>query len=271
MHEVSMPSAQKAESRPRRLTLDGIELDPLTLEDTVGHILAESSRGRGGWVITANLDHLCRAKRDAAYRTMLAEADLVVADGMPLIWASRLRGKPLPERVAGSSMVEPLVKRMADSGRSVFLLGGNPGVAEEAGAFLIDKYQKLNVCGTLCPPMGFESDPDEMDRIRQALVDAHPDVVLVALGSPKQERLIREVRGLLPSAWWLGVGISLSFLAGEVSRAPSWMQKLGLEWCHRLWQEPGRLAKRYLVYGLPFAMRLLVGSAWIGLVGRGRG
>ena len=260
---ISVP-AGSPQRRPLadRVEVGGIDLDRLTLHQTVELVMARLAQGKGGWVITANLDHVYRARKDVEYRSMLSEADLVVADGMPLIWAGQLQGTPLPERVAGSSLVEPLVAQAAARGRSVFLLGGNPGVADQAAALLTARYPDLKVAGTLCPPMGFEADPAEMHRIRSALEQTRPDVVLVALGSPKQERLIRQVRGLLPGSWWLGVGISLSFLTGEVSRAPFWMQRLGLEWCHRLWQEPGRLAKRYLVYGLPFAVRLLVASVW---------
>lgn len=263
------PTAAPDGSGSPRVRLVGVEFDPLTLDATVSHITSQLAHRRGGWVITANLDHLQRARRDADYRDMLGEADLVVADGMPLIWAARLRGTPLPERVAGSSMVDPLAGAAARAGRSVFLLGANPGVADKAAELLKARYPDLEIAGTLCPPMGFETDRVEMDKIASALAENRPDIVLVALGSPKQERLIRDIRGLLPASWWLGVGISLSFLTGEVSRAPSWMQRLGLEWAHRLWQEPGRLAKRYLVYGLPFAVRLMVGAFGYRLIRRG--
>lgn len=256
----AMPTGACKVDPAGRVRIDAVCFDPLTLAGTVEHLMAELGQGRGGWVITANLDHLVRARRDPDYRAMLAEADLVVADGMPLIWASRLQGTPLPERVAGSSMVEPLSERAAHLGYSIFLLGGNPGIAEQAGGILQKNYPGLRLAGTYCPPMGFEEDPAQMRAIEGFLRESRPDIVLVALGSPKQELLIRRLRADFSGTWWLGIGISLSFLAGEVVRAPSWMQRLGLEWAHRLWQEPRRLAKRYLVYGLPFAVRLMVVS-----------
>ena len=245
-----------AESPPH-VELRGVKFDALTEDQAVGRVLDALDRGRGGWIITANLDHLRRAERDGEYRQMLDEADMVVADGMPLIWASRLQGTPLPQRVAGSSMVSTLAHGMAPQGRRLFLLGGAPGTAEQARDTLLRRYPGLNVVGTHCPPMGFEDDPDQMQTIEEALREARPDVVYVALGSPKQERLIRQMRPLLPQAWWMGVGISLSFLCGDVKRAPRWVQRCGLEWVHRLAQEPRRLARRYLVEGLPFAARLL--------------
>src|SRR6185503_14088249 len=103
---------------------------------------------------------------------------------------------------------------------------------------------------------GFESDPKEMERLAAALSEAAPDIVFVGLGSPKQEKLIGRLRSTLPGAWWLGVGISFSYLTGDVRRAPVWMRRCGLEWFHRLTSEPGRLARRYLVEGIPFGLRL---------------
>lgn len=215
---------------------------------------------RGGWVITSNLDHLRRAGRDPDFATMLTEADLVVADGAPLVWASVIQGTPLPERVAGSSMVWTVAAAAAARGKSLFLLGGDEGTAEAAGHILQQKYPGLRLAGTYCPPRGFENNPDEMRAMAAAMRTSAADVVYVALGSPKQEQLIRRIRDELPGAWWMGVGISLSFICGRVKRAPVWVQKLGLEWLHRMVQEPRRLARRYLIDGIPFALFLLISS-----------
>lgn len=244
----------------KRITLRGVGIDVLTERGCVGHLMRELAHGRGGWVITPNLDHLRRAEEDAEFRRMLAEADVVVADGMPLIWASRLQGTALPERVAGSSLVWSLAEAASQAGHSLYLLGGDPGVAEQAAEVLVNRYPDLQIAGFDCPEIGFDKDPGRLAEVMKKVLEAGPDIVYVGLGSPKQERLIRQARVGLPHVWWLGVGISLSFIAGDVRRAPGWIQKLGLEWVHRLCQEPGRLAKRYLLHGLPFAARLL-GSA----------
>lgn len=243
-----------------RVELLGVRFDRVTMRQAVDHMLAEHRAGRGGWVVTPNLEILRRASKDADWCETINQAELVVADGMPIIWASRLRGSALPERVAGSSMIVPLAQGAGERGARLFLLGGNPGVADEAASLLKERCPGLVIAGTECPPMGFESDASYMDSLRKKVVNACPDYVYVALGSPKQELLIRELRPSLPWAWWLGIGISLSFLTGEVRRAPLWMQRVGLEWLHRLVQEPRRLAKRYLIDGVPFALILLLGG-----------
>jgi N-acetylglucosaminyldiphosphoundecaprenol N-acetyl-beta-D-mannosaminyltransferase len=243
------------------VSLLGHRFHALTEAQTLTTIIDALSRGEGGWVVTANLDHLRRLRSDPDYAALCRQSSLVVADGMPLIWAAALQGTPLPERVAGSSMIDTLSAKAGEAGRSIFLLGGAPGTAETAARILQQRYAGLHVAGMHCPPPGFEQDPSEWQAITDKLQQARPDIVFVALGSPKQERLIERMRPMLPETWWLGVGVSFSFVAGHVHRAPPWMQRLGLEWVHRLAQEPRRLARRYLVEGVPFAVELLVRSA----------
>lgn len=256
-------------ARNRRIDLLGAPIDALSEQEVVVHVFDRLNTGDGGWVITSNLDHLRRSRIDAEFRAMLNCADLVVADGMPLVWAARVAGAPLPERVAGSSLVSTLAQAAAEQDRSIFLLGGDPGAAQGAADHLRGAYPKLRIAGAHCPPVGFEKDSQQMQAILAALKNTQPDLIYVALGSPKQEHLIQRIRHELPQAWWLGVGISLSFLSGQVRRAPRWMQRLGLEWLHRLVQEPGRLVKRYLFQGLPFAM-VLFGSCLLQRLGAKR-
>jgi N-acetylglucosaminyldiphosphoundecaprenol N-acetyl-beta-D-mannosaminyltransferase len=249
----------------RRIRLHGLQIDALTEAGTIAAILGALDERRGGCVVTPNLDHVRQFAQRPELRPIFERADLVVADGMPLVWASRLQGTPLPERVAGSDLVWSLTAEAALHGRSVFLLGGAPGASEAAEARLRALYPGARIGGRLSPPLGFERDPAEMERIRRALVEAQPDIVYVALGFPKQERLIAYLRPDFPHAWFLGVGFSLSFIAGEAARAPAWMIRLGLEWTHRMAQEPRRLAKRYLVHDLPFALRLFGRAAAVRL------
>jgi N-acetylglucosaminyldiphosphoundecaprenol N-acetyl-beta-D-mannosaminyltransferase len=216
---------------------------------------------RGHWTITANLDHLGRYHRNSLARSLIDEADLVVADGMPLIWASWLAGEPLPERVSGSNMVWSICEAARDRKVSVFLLGGDPSVAERAAQIFANRYPGLQIVGTACPPLGFEKDEHELARIRHQLTSTAPQIVFVALGFPKQDLLIHGLRSYLPHAAFLGVGISLSYATGDVSRAPAWLCQLGLEWAYRLAQEPTRrLARRYLANGLPFGVRMTISA-----------
>jgi len=180
----------------------------------------------------------------------------VTADGMPLIWASSLLGNPLPERVTGSNLISSLTAAAAARGRSIFLLGGSPGAAQKAAVVLSARHPNLRIAGVSSQPLESSADRSEWKSIADALTAANPDIVYVALGCPKQEELIEALRHTLPAAWWLGVGIAFSFVAGSIPRAPLWMQRIGLEWFHRLLKEPRRLARRYLIDDLPFALTL---------------
>jgi exopolysaccharide biosynthesis WecB/TagA/CpsF family protein len=227
---------------------------------TLIHTFLQGVRARkGGWIVTPNLDILRQFTTSRESRELVLAATHRVADGQWLVWASRLAGDPVPERVAGSDLVLSMSEAAAGAGLSVFLLGGEPGAAAAAAARLEELCPGLQGVDSHCPPPGFEDDPAELERIKEALHGARPALVLVGLGFPKQERLIRLLRSEMPQTWFVGVGISLSFLAGKQPRAPAALQRLGLEWVHRLWHEPRRLFRRYVILGLPFAVRLL---AW---------
>jgi N-acetylglucosaminyldiphosphoundecaprenol N-acetyl-beta-D-mannosaminyltransferase len=246
-----------ADEAPATVPLMGLDFAAVSARQTIDYVLRGIAQGRGGWICPTNLDVLRQWHQDAEVRELMADADLVVADGMPLLWAGGLQGSPLPERVAGSTLVCTLSAAAAQAGASIFLLGGNPGTAENAVDKLTSQTPGLRVVGTLCPPFGFERDPGFLDRIERSLREAAPDIVYVALGFPKQERLIRELRARFPSVWFMSCGISFSFVAGEIQRAPAILQRLGLEWLHRLVQEPRRLYRRYLLQGVPFLFALL--------------
>jgi N-acetylglucosaminyldiphosphoundecaprenol N-acetyl-beta-D-mannosaminyltransferase len=234
----------------------GLPFDRLD-ERTLTRSFVEGARmGTGGWIVTPNLDILRQYAATPEARDLILAATHRVADGLPIVWASRLAGTPLPARVPGSDLVLTLPEAAADAGLSVFLLGGKPGVAAEAAACLQARHPRLGDVGAYSPPFGFEDDPQELTRIVQMLRAARPDLVLVGLGFPKQERLIRRLRTEMPGTWFAGIGISLSFLAGDQPRAPIVFQRLGLEWLHRLAHEPRRLFRRYIVQGLPFSAKL---------------
>ncbi len=251
---------------PETIELSGMRLARVSSDELLDHIFSSLAEGLGGWVVTANLDILRRHAISPEARLLYDAADLIVADGMPLVWASRIQGQPLPERVAGSSLTPLLAERAAREKRTLYLLGGDPGAARGAQDELERRYPGLVICGCSSPWVSCPVTDEEMEPVLQELRDKSPDIILVALGSPKQEHVSRHIRRHLPGAWVMGVGISLSFIAGQVQRAPLLMQKAGLEWAHRLLQEPRRLARRYLLEDVPFAFVLLARA----LVGRRR-
>jgi len=236
--------------------LAGVAFHALTEEETVDRVRGALAQGAGGRILTPNVDIL---RQDPA--PYAADASLVVADGMPLVWASRLAGRPLPERVAGSSLIWSLSRALSVDGRSAFLLGGAPpsGWARAADA-LRATCPALRVAG-LSPAFGFDADPARFARVRDAIVAASPDLVFVGLGFPRQEEVISRLRPVLPGAWFLGCGAAIDFVAGDRRRAPQWMQRNGLEWLYRLGSEPRRLAGRYLRHDAPYAARLLANAA----------
>lgn len=253
----------------RRVRIGGEWFDAITEETVADRVIAGLEQGRGGRILTPNVDILRLAnghgKRAAEVRGFLADATLIVADGMPLVWASRLAGTPLPERVTGSGLIWTLSAALGRSQRSVYVLGGKPGPgldgAHRAAATLAASCPGLQIAGHHAPPFGYERDRALTERILGEVVTAAPDFVFVGLGFPKQERIISELRGWLPETWFLGCGAAIGFVAGDCKRAPFWMQRSGLEWAHRLAKEPGRLAGRYLAHDAPYAMKLLAGAA----------
>ncbi|GAA3837580.1 hypothetical protein GCM10022226_69610 [Sphaerisporangium flaviroseum] len=240
-----------------RVTVAGVAVDALTEGQVVGRVVAALERGEGGHVVTPNVD-ICRAcSRDPEVRALVEGADIAVPDGMPLVWASALLGTPVPERITGADLIWSLSEAAAAKGLSIYLLGGPPGVAVRAAEVLSDRYPGLRVAGVAAPPYGFDTTAEGLAAVRESLRAAAPRLVFVGLGFPKQDRLIAALRADLPGAWFVGCGSAIAFTAGSVRRAPEWMRRSGLEWLFRLAGEPGRLARRYLVDDLPFALRLL--------------
>lgn len=247
---------------PNRVALFGITIDNVTTAEAVEAVrrLLDDGKGRH-YVATPNVDHIVRLSRDAAFRQAYAGASLVLADGMPLIWASRPLGRPLKSRVTGADLFPNVCAMAASIGKSVFLLGGRDGVAARAARNLQARHPGLHIAGVYSPPMGFERDPAEHQRIVERINRARPDVLAIGLGAPKQELWIAAHRRELEFGVALCIGAGIDFVAGDLQRAPRWMQHHGLEWLWRLIQEPGRLWKRYLVDDMAFA-RIVAREWW---------
>jgi N-acetylglucosaminyldiphosphoundecaprenol N-acetyl-beta-D-mannosaminyltransferase len=240
--------------------LCGVGFDAITEREVTERVLAELDAGRGGRIVTPNVDILRRAVKEDEARHHVSTATIVVADGTPLVWAAKLAGTALPARVPGSDLIWSISAALARHGRSVYLLGGEPGTSELAANRLATLHPTLTIAGHVSPSIGFDRRPEEYAAVCDDVVAAKPDVVFVGLGFPKQERVIERLRVELPEAWFMGCGAAIGFVGGVHTRAPVWMQRSGLEWLHRLGREPGRLARRYVVHDAPFAARLLASS-----------
>ncbi|MEX2287765.1 MAG: WecB/TagA/CpsF family glycosyltransferase [Planctomycetaceae bacterium] len=233
----------------KKVQLFGALIDAMRMPEAVARLMdwIHSGSDRGcRYVVTPNIDHARLLHENSSFRDAYAVADMTLADGMPIVWASRLLRKPLPERVTGADLV-PALFSAADESRPlrVFLLGAGPGVAERAAVKVMSRWPHVVVTGTYSPPMGFEKNPDENEAILQRIAAAGCDVVVVGLGAPKQELWVHKHREQIEAHVAFCVGATIDFLAEEKPRAPMWMQRSGLEWCYRLLSEPRRLFRRY--------------------------
>ncbi len=240
----------------RRLVFGPVPVDSVTLAEALDEVERLVAQGEGGAVFTPNVDHVVLADQNERMRVAYARSSLSLADGMPVVWASRLLDVPLPERVAGSDFVPRLLERAAERGWRVYFLGGAPGVGALAREVLRTLLPALEVVGIDDSRIDIDAPADGLERVLGPIRATRPHLVLVALGAPKQEILIDRVRDGLRPAVFLGVGGTLDFLAGTIPRAPRWMAKSGLEWIFRLSREPRRLWRRYLVQDPKFLVVL---------------
>lgn len=219
------------------------------MNDAVALVVSHVKRGKGGWLALVNLEMIARSKKDPNYGNMLKSADMVIADGMPIVWAAAKIGKPLPERVAGVDLTKNLLRDDLDL--RISIIGGeNPSEAlQKAGVKKTSRFQIYTGKVELGEP--------GINQIAELLKQHQPQVVFLALGVGKQDFLADKLRRLFPSAVFLGVGGSFEMIGELKKRAPKWMQNIGMEWLFRLCIEPGRLWKRYLINYPPGAIHLI--------------
>ncbi|HEX7096133.1 MAG TPA: WecB/TagA/CpsF family glycosyltransferase [Acidimicrobiales bacterium] len=226
------------------VTVLGVPVVPYTTAQTVDALEDLVRRRSPTYIVTANLNYAMLCEREHDLHEVNKRAAFVVADGFPLVWWSRLIGRKLPERVAGSDLIYLVGERAAACGFSIYLLGAAPGVADAVAAKLQALYPGLRVLGTESPPfrpLTPEEHQEQIERIRAAA----PDILMAAFRMPDGERWLRDHVDVLGVPLLLQFGASFDFVAGRVDRAPRWMQRVGLEWLHRLLQEPRRLGTRY--------------------------
>jgi N-acetylglucosaminyldiphosphoundecaprenol N-acetyl-beta-D-mannosaminyltransferase len=217
----------------------GVPVHAVTMRETLDWIAAAIVAGEARQICTANPEFVMRAQRDAAFRAVLQAADLVLPDGIGLLWAARRLGGALPERVAGSDLIYHVAERAAERGWRLYLLGAADGVAARAAARLETRYPGLAVAGTHAGSPRAQDEPAQVALIRAA----RPDVLLVAYGAPQQDLWIARNRERLGVPVSIGVGGAFDFVAGVARRAPAWVQRLGLEWLHRLARQPWRAGR----------------------------
>lgn len=233
-------------SGPRR-TIIGVDIDNVTFDRAVELVMDMAKEKGRRYIVTPNVDHVVKLQNDKEFMQAYKGADLVVTDGTPLMWIAESYGSPFLEKIPGSDLMPRVCERAAKDGLSIFLCGGEEGVAVRAAKNLKRKYKKLKIVGTASPMQGFEHDAKRLDRLIKQINDASPDILVVSLGAPKQEKFIYNNKDRMNFGVALPVGAAIDFVAEEINRAPKWMRKVGLEWFYRFLQEPGRLFKRYFV------------------------
>lgn len=251
------PGAKQLRPIPTQ-RLFGISVAELSAAATVERIVAWAGEPPARTIITANLDHVMKLRHDAVFQQVYREADLVTADGLPFVVLSRREGTPLTGRVAGSDLVLPLARAAAAARRSVFLFGSTIERLDGAARKLKAENPTLELSGAYAPPFGFERDAELHQELVAMFRSARPDIILVALGAPKQEIWSNAMADAVPHGVFVNIGASLDFLSDEVRRAPRQVRDVGLEWAWRAASEPRRLGPRYLkiIAALPSLYRM---------------
>jgi N-acetylglucosaminyldiphosphoundecaprenol N-acetyl-beta-D-mannosaminyltransferase len=235
-----------------RFRVLGVRVDAVQISEVAQQIEAWiQHRDACHFIAVTGMHGVMEAQHDAAFKQVLNSADLVVPDGMPLVWLGRLRGLRLPRRVYGPELMLSVCQRTASRGVRHFFFGGAPGIPEKLTETLRSRFPGLNVVGTYSPPFR-PLRPEEEEEIVEMINAAAPDVLWVGLSTPKQEKWMHAHRDHLRVPVLVGVGAGFDINSGMKQQAPVWMREHGLEWLFRLFQEPRRLWRRYILYGSEF-------------------
>jgi N-acetylglucosaminyldiphosphoundecaprenol N-acetyl-beta-D-mannosaminyltransferase len=240
-----------------KISICGVGIDSVTMDEAIERIGQFIQEKKPTYIVTPNVDVIMRLQKDCEFKAIYDKASLVLPDGMPLIWAGMFLGTPFKAKVSGSDLFVKLCSISAEKGYKIFLLGARPGVAEKAALLLRQKHPGIKIVGTQSPSFGFEKNVAESADIVKKIQEQKPDILFLGVGSPKQEKWIACYKDQYNVPVSIGVGISFDFVAGTVKRAPKIMQKAGLEWLWRLFNEPGRLWRRYLLEDPGFFWLLL--------------
>ena len=219
----------------------------LSMKDCLEAIDSLVSQDKKSYIVAVNVDVIVKIEDDPYLKKIVDNADLVLVDGKPLQWIAKYQGNPIKEKISGSDLVPLLLKQASDKGQSVFIIGGKDGIAQKAKSNIEKSNPKIKIVGTYAPPLGFEKDQKELDKINLMISDCHPDILIACFGCPKQEKWIYENYLKYEAKLSVCAGATVDFLAGNVKRAPKWISNIGFEWFYRFLQEPKRLFRRYFV------------------------
>lgn len=219
----------------------------VTQQEAIDYMEKMIANDEKGYVVTPNLDHIVKLEEDPEFVRCYDHAALVLADGNPVIWASRYLGTPLKALVTGSDLFPALCRYAAEKGHTLFFLGGLEGVAQKSADELKKQYPSIKVVGVYSPPFGFDKNPDENNRIIAMINAVKPNILFVGVGAPKQEKWMYNNIDALQINVALGIGASFDFVAGTVKRAPKLFRQIKMEWFWRVANEPRRLFKRYFI------------------------
>lgn len=219
----------------------------LTMDEALNSIEKMIKQEKKSYIVAVNVDVIIKIEEDQKLKQITDEADLTLVDGKPLIWISKMKKNPIKEKISGSDLVPKVCELAAKKNYSIFILGGKEGIANQAKEKLEIKHPNINIVGTYSPPIGFEANEKELNKINKMISKVKPDLLIVCFGCPKQEKWIYDNINKYEANVSICAGATVDFLAGNVKRAPKWMSNHGLEWFYRFMQEPKRLFKRYFI------------------------
>lgn len=222
-------------------------VDNISMDEAIRKIENKISKREKSYVVAVNVDVAVKIENDAELKSIIDNADIALVDGKPLIWISKIHKKAIKHKISGSDLVPKLCEISAIKGYSLFILGGKDGVAELAKKNIEKEYHNVKIVGTYSPVPGFERDNEELTRINCMINEVKPDILIVCLGCPKQEKWISNNYTKYDACVSICAGATVDFMAGSIKRAPKWMSNCGLEWLYRFMQEPRRLFKRYFI------------------------
>ncbi|MGA3071931.1 MAG: WecB/TagA/CpsF family glycosyltransferase [Terracidiphilus sp.] len=243
------------ETRPKTAMVLGIPVEPLDMESAVARVAEQLELRRKGYVCMVCVHGIMEAQRDPGFAQVYAGAALLVPDGAPTVWVGRWQGFSTMQRVAGPDLMLEIFRRKEFSHRTHFLYGGKEGVAEELREGLTQRFPWAQIIGTYTPPFR-DLTIQEEESLAARIRELKPDMMWVGIGTPKQDRFMMRFLPLLDSTLMFGVGAAFDFHTGRIKDSPQWVKRAGLQWLHRLIQEPRRLFWRYLLDNPAFVWRI---------------